>query len=287
MSVGFRRYLLYLWGTVLVVLGLVTVRLPTYQEFSHLADVLVVGLMFGTMFAQTSLAAGWTALGPLPLIWRLPLSLVWVLILCKAWAMHNAAQSNGSQGAAGIIGIFLMLQWLVLQPPLWVVSMGCGVRLRHHGDRDRSMAGQFSIRHLLGLMAITGCALMIARSLSAELSASFERVGEWSVYRSQCLAAAIMCFPLLLAAMLPGRHALWTIVALIPFGSATAWEPYFLEVVGHHWLTEDHLIAINLVMAVWIIVFALAVRLCGYGLTTSNQIAGDSQIVHQGRDRNG
>src|SRR5688572_15227013 len=71
-------------------------------------DYVLIGYLIGTLFGQATLASAWMALGPLPLLWRLPLSLSWVAALAIAFIV-NVSNSRGPNLqialiAAGCIG---------------------------------------------------------------------------------------------------------------------------------------------------------------------------------------
>lgn len=50
-------------------------------------DHLIIGATIGTILGQTTLASAWTAVGPGPLLWRLPLALAWCAVLIVALAV--------------------------------------------------------------------------------------------------------------------------------------------------------------------------------------------------------
>jgi hypothetical protein len=108
-------------------------------------EYVVIGYLIGTLFGQATLAAAWTALGPGPLLWRLPLSLAWIGALSVGF-MVNIAQHGGPDGfIALVIAICLLAQWAIVQVPLWGLAIGYGLRLRHVSDppetaRDRQLA---------------------------------------------------------------------------------------------------------------------------------------------------
>src|SRR5688572_17571982 len=58
------------------------------------SEYVAIGVLLGTIYAHTTLAASWTALGPFSLVARLPLSLAWlaamVVGLAVNFAMHRA-----------------------------------------------------------------------------------------------------------------------------------------------------------------------------------------------------
>jgi len=57
-----------------------------------------LGYILGTMIGQTTLAAAWTALGPLPLRWRLPLAAGWLVALVIAFGANIARHAPNESG---------------------------------------------------------------------------------------------------------------------------------------------------------------------------------------------
>src|SRR5262245_42364286 len=92
-------------------------------------DHILIGFIFGTMFGQATLASAWTAIGPLPLLWRLPLSLGWIASLVIAFLLNVAFHSPPSVEIALIMSICTVGQWLVVQIPFWGLAVGYGLRL--------------------------------------------------------------------------------------------------------------------------------------------------------------
>jgi hypothetical protein len=252
-----------------------------YPEPPRLMDVLLIAAMYGAMFAQATLASAWTVLGPGPLIWRLPLSLLWVAFLAGGWEFNLTRQvSAGTQGVGGIMGTCLLGQWLLIQLLLWPAVLG-GLRLQLCGEargKSERRTGQFSLLHLLGLMVIAGIGITVGRLLLPAFTAGFQRVGEWPIYRALALAAIVMNLPLLVAALLPRWSIPASLLALIPIGLATFWEPHFLNLVGENIPQYRHMTALNMASAVWVLAFAAAVRLSGYSLGRGAPRAASAQL---------
>jgi hypothetical protein len=246
----------------------------------QLADVLVIGALYGAMFGQTTVAGAWAVFGPGPLIWRLPLSLLWIALLAGGWEFNVSWKPGlGTEGVGGVMGTCLLVQWLVLQVLLWPAALG-GVRLTYRGDagqKPERRAGQFSLLHLLGLMVIAGIGITIGRLLQPVFVAGYHRVGEWPIYRALSLGAIVMNLPLLIASLLPRWSIPATLLALVPIGLATFWEPYFLNLVGESILSNRLLLSTNGLTALWVLAFAAAVRLSGYRLGRAASSAAPAQ----------
>ena len=70
-----------LWAMVIVGVGLVLLGVIKPEPNPKPLEYLTIGYFVGTLFGHATLAATWTAFGPLPLVWRLPLSIGWVAAL--------------------------------------------------------------------------------------------------------------------------------------------------------------------------------------------------------------
>lgn len=233
---------------------------------------LIFGYVLGTMFAQPTLAAAWTALGPGPLLWRLPLSLGWVASLAIALAVNIAGHGQSQDVVAVlVIGACLAAQWLVVQLPLWGLAVACRLRLRHAGDppetaRDR----QFGIRQVMILTGIVAVVLGACRLVVGETAVYFQD-SDWkgvAIFGFLAFAGIVMNLPLLVAALLPRHSWLAVAVVLILIALGTWYEVPLLSIVGGPgggpgiW----DLAWINAFQAAWILAVVGLVRLCGYGI---------------------
>ena len=232
----------------------------------------LVGYLIGTMFGQATLAAAWTALGPAPLLWRLPLSLGWIAALVLALLFNFQVSNHGPDlGVVLIIGSCLTGQWLLVQAPTWGLAVGYGVRLRHGSDPPESIRElQFGIRQLMILTAIVAVVLgvgrvAIARAISQMGEGDSERA---AVFAFLAVAGIVMTLPLLMAVLLPRWAWLATIVVLALIAIGT-WYELPLVMMTHSlpggpdiW----HLTFINAFQALWVVVIAGLLRLCGYGI---------------------
>ena len=250
-----------------LLLALVDPKGPT-----SVLNYLLVGYLIGTMFGQATLASAWTALGPLPLLWRLPLSLVWIAALSILFVVNITAHGRSPELQFGLIlAICLGGQWLLVQCPLWVLTGLYGIRLRHASDppetiRDR----QFGIRQVMILTAIVAIVLGVCRWAAAASAQAFSNTDWNEVIILAFLAAAgvAMTLPLLVAALLPRYWWLAVAVVLALIACGTWYEVPLMQVVGgrgggpHTW----HLVFINGVQAAWVLAVVGILRLCGYSI---------------------
>jgi hypothetical protein len=235
-------------------------------------EYVTLGHLIGSIFAQTSLAAAWVALGPWPLSWRLPLSLLWIFIPLVALAC-NLGFHGGPDEVLFTMGACVLVQWLLVQAPLWCLAVMFGLSIKHRGAF--ALAGQprdlqFGIRQLMILTAIVAVVLGVARLLAAWLRAQqLAWDGDTPIFIFLTVAAVAMTLPLMIAALLP-RHAIpATLAVLLVIALGTAGEyPLQRALTGGGGGGPDlwHFVWINAFQAFWVLVIAIAVRLCGYRL---------------------
>ena len=231
-----------------------------------------IGYMVGTLFAQPSLAAAWVALGPGPLLWRLPLSLCWTTALMIAYVLQASVHGHPSNPSEALmVAAALFGQWLIVQVPLWGLRVVYGIRLRHTSDPPESARDrQFGIRQVMILTFIVAVVLGVCRWVVAETAVHFQDMN-WSglaIITFLALAGIIMNFPLLVAALLP-RYWLPAIgVVLVLIALGTWYELPLLMAVGGPGMTASNwlLIAINGFQAAWVLGVVALVRMGGYSI---------------------
>ena len=220
-------------------------------------NAILIGFSLGTIFGQTTLAATWTAFGPLSLVRRLPLSLAWMGLLGIAIAINIGLQGRPSD-APFVIGACLLGQWLLLQLPLAGLSIGFGLRLRHadsvaHGFDPREL--QFGIRQLIIVTAVVGIVLGVGRAVVTQWSRLYTFSDrEAPIFIFLGAASVVLTFPLILAMLM--RHLTFRAVALVLvlIGLATAWEfPLLKSLHGGPRPGLTDFIAINVFMVALIL----------------------------------
>jgi hypothetical protein len=268
-----RHNLVFLRTGPLIAVNGLLVAVVDLDGHDSFPDAIFLGFLFGTLFAHTTLAAAWTAFGPGPLIWRLPCSLIWVALLAVALAINISLHRGPSIEAVVVIGLCLLVQWTLLQFPLWGLVIVFGLHLRH---MDEARSGfdprerQFGIRQLIIVTTIVGAALGLGRlvvtrfgqplSLSSRDAPIFFFLG---------VAAVALTLPLILAVLMRRLTLLGTLLVLVLIGVMTAWELPLLRALhsGPGPQTEDF-IAINAFTALIVLMVLAAVRMSGYSLTT-------------------
>lgn len=251
-------------------LALMTIG-PAAESFRFIA----VGLIFGTLFGQSTLAAAWSALGPLPLIWRLPLSLLWIAALVSAFFVNVVRHSAAAEFII-VLAASLLGQWLIVQTILWGLAVAYGWRLHfqaaadYRGSAPQPRDRQFGIRQLMIVTAIIGVLLGTGRIILTNLPPDMDFArGEAPVVIFLGVSAILITLPLLVAAFLPKWAVGSCAVLLVIIGAATVWQFPLLALVDPA-VPKDVaylLFAINFSAAAWILAFVAAARLCGYGTT--------------------
>lgn len=264
-----RRYRVFVWAAPLVVLGWLLIAFLDPDPPGRLGEYIGLGYFFGSMFGQTTMASAWTAFGPAPLVWRLPLSFLWVVMLAVAIGI-NVGLNGGPRDAIVVVGGCLIGQWFLVQLPLWGLAMGYGLRLRHRDDvsvtsdpRDR----QFGIRQLLVITAIVAVVFGIGRLIVPNLH--FGSYDEPAIVAFLAVAAIVITLPTLLASLLPRLALPASLLTLVLIGLATAWElPMFRSTgVGRMGGPDAmHFVWINAFTTIWVLALVLVARWNGYTL---------------------
>jgi hypothetical protein len=254
----------------LIALGWLLIAFLDPDPPGRLGEYIGLGFFFGTMFGLTTMAAAWTAFGPGPLVWRLPLSFLGVVMLAVAIGF-NVGMNGGPRDAPLVVGGCLLGQWLVVQLPLWGLAMGYGLRLRHRDDfslvsdpRER----QFGIRQLMIITTIVAVVFGVGRLIVPNLK--FASNGEPAIFAFLAVAAIVITLPTVLASLLPRLALPATFLTLVLIVLATAWElPMFRSTgVGRRGGPDAmHFVWINAFTTVWLMALVLVVRFNGYALS--------------------
>ena len=265
------RYRVLLWVGPLVGLALLLMASVRPEPQPDPWEYVTIGLVYGTLFGQATLAAAWTALGPLPLVWRLPLSLVWLVALIVALAVNVSLYHAGSDDAVVLFGLIVSGQWLLAQAPLWCLAMGYALRLRYIDDgAAQPSQRQFGIRQLMLVTAVIAVVLGIGRAaITAAVQLQEFRWGPLLIISFLAVAGVVMMLPLLLAALLPRLAVPASLLVLVCIGLGTAGEVPLVNMVnsasGSN-VEPWHLVTLNMFQAAWVLLTAGAVRCSGYGL---------------------
>jgi hypothetical protein len=229
-------------------------------------DHLIIGATIGTIFGQTTLASAWTALGPGPLRWRLPLALAWCCILIVALAI---GMQRPPDDVVAMLATCAAGQWIAVQAPLWWLAIGYGLRLRYHTEPGEGIRPlRFGIRQLMLLTAVVALILGVGRALAAILADHLENSGDAAIFAFLAYAGVLMMLPLLLAALLP-RYAVWGVLTMLALIAGATWaELPLLEQITSGRGGPDfwHFVWINFFQSAWIVFCIALLRSFGYGV---------------------
>ena len=267
-SVVPRRYRVFAWELPVVLLNWLLIAFIQLGPANNLPETIARQALAGTLFGLTTVAAAWTAFGPLSFRWRLPFSLLWVLAQVPAIAI-NGSLYGAPRGDFLVVGMMLLSQWLILQLPLWGVAIGFGAHLVH-ADESGLHPGQrqFGIRQLMIVTAIVSVLFGVGRVLVPYMFGQIEYLqGIGPVLAFLVFAAVILTLPLAVAALLRRNMFAGIAIALAVFGLATACEIPLMRIVGaRHAPGVASIIGFNIgTLAVMLVLLAIA-RLNGYSL---------------------
>jgi hypothetical protein len=237
----------------------------------------LIALSLGTMFGQATLAATITALGPGPLVRRLPVCLAWLFCLAFALAINSLLYS---QENPAIIMVATLGQWLLAQVPLWILAWRRGLGIRLGGEHTARLPAQlqFGIRQLMILTAIVAVLLGAGRALAPAIKSILDG-GMWEeapVFAFVVATNVVLTLPLALGILLPQRALLACGLGLLFVGLATWCELSLLwvfipgtgapdaDVVAMFW-------TMNYLQAAWVLVPLGVLRLGGYRLVAGTE----------------
>jgi hypothetical protein len=264
-----------LWATVVVGAGLLLLAVVRPEPNPKPLEYLTIGYFVGTLFGHATLAATWTAFGPLPLVWRLPLSIGWVAALTIAFAINLGMNSAGSGGYFMVVlGGCLLGQWAIAQLPMWFLAFAYGLRLRHASERSYGLdpsERQFGIRQLMIVTAIVAVVLGIGRMIIMGLLADGVRSGgQPLILVFLAVAGVIMTLPLVLSALLPRFAIPASLLVLFLIAVGTLAELPLLQMAlpqaGGGGPDAGHFYGINAIQAAWVLLVIGVLRLRGYGI---------------------
>lgn len=269
-----RRNTVFLWAGPVVALNLLLIAVLDPDPGRGIIETIGLGFFFGTLFGHTTLSAAWTAFGPLPLVWRLPLSLSWIALLAGAIGI-NVAVNGGPHEAFVVVGACLFGQWLLLQFPLWGLAIGYGLQLRHADDSEPHLdprQRQFGIRQLIIITAIVGVVLGIGRVVVGQLGDHFNLDREAPIFIFLGVAAVVVTLPLLLAALMKRWTVPGVLLVLALIGLTSAFEVQLLRTIasGSGPQTRDF-ISINAFSAGVMLIVLTIVRRSGYSLDAGSR----------------
>ena len=267
-----RRYRVFLWALPALFVSWLTLTFVDPDPGGQVTETIGLGYFFGSLFAHTTLAAAWAAFGPGSLLFRIPLSLGWIGALAVGIAI-NIALNGGPNGAALVLGMCFLGQWLLLQIPFWGLILGFRLRLQHADDvqlADDRRRYQFGIRQLVLVTTITGVMLGIVRLVLILIPQDFPGFGgDIPIFVFLSVAAVLVTFPLILAALLRRLAVRGVLIALGLIAIATILESFAHQGLGGRGPGLIDFIAINGFNSAFILIVTAIVRFNGYSLSRS------------------
>jgi hypothetical protein len=240
-----------------------------------------IGLLIGTMFGQTSLAAGWCALGPFALVRRLPLAAVWLAALTVALGINLV--TDRSQPPDGlrillVVGGAMCAQWLLVQLPIWwlVARYGLRIRLPDETRPPGQRSQQFGISQLLILTTIVAAVLGVGRFFLGGLTTDVVNTMDNGVtlFGFLAIASALISFPLMAAALLRQKTVVAVIAAVALVALATVLEVHLFELIvpgSFDPQNREVLSFMNVTQCAWILATLLLLRAGGYRLESRDE----------------
>lgn len=277
------RHRVFYWnGALAVTCCLVTLVLATYTP--RYGDSPIVFLMYGSLFGQTAIAAGWTAFGPGQFIIRWPLAMLWVTILIVIATMPVVVQ--GEYGVALLYGFWFGGQYLLSVIVLGGLALGCRLRLRYQRDTKTEFMreGQFGIRQLIFFTAIIAVILGIGRIL-VPMGLPDLMGGPWTILLFMIVAEGVLTLPLISVIFLRRWTVVATVGCLLFTAAATPFElALFKWVAGPAVdLTSVEFGLTNLIGALVILLFGITTRQSGYHFGRPESLASQVASPADGR----
>jgi hypothetical protein len=221
-------------------------------------------MWMGVIFSQVSLVAFWNALGTGRLFLRtigaiLAVSILWAFTFLLVMQTYMGKTTDSIW-----MGVTMLIQWVVVQLPLWWLRLSSGWRVRLPtetiGSSERGNV-QFGIKHLLFWTTIVGVFLGLGRFLlSGEGFHSHDAIAYGLLLVFDCLFA----WPTLLAGIATRRPVVGTAISLLFTIVITAAETYiFSKLLGG----DDGVFwGLNSAQFIWMAGSTLVLRYIGFQL---------------------
>jgi hypothetical protein len=221
------------------------------------------GLLFGTLLQHVLLAAMWFAFGPGPLGTRFGWSLIWVAVMGGSLGAALVVMKMPNQIMPFVFALYAL--WLIGQIPGWLVvrSLRLQIALPTTETEGAGIRSQFGLRHLLVFMLLICVLLGLGRAM---LSSGLNILSRDLQHMALMLVGHVLVqFPLAMGALLHRWTVVGILAGLLLVAALTMGEIQILRQVSHG-LNVTSIYWTNGTAAAWTLVFALAVRNCGYRL---------------------
>jgi len=264
-------------GLAFLALAGFTVTAVTYKTWvwgdwgSSAPPGLLIACYIGSMFAGATIAATWTAWGPYPFLYRLPLALVWIAALVSPPRFWSDSEYMANQLVV-LYGSVLLTLWVAVQIPLWIMWFAGGLGLRTTGvsaPESRIPKFQYSIRQIMAFTAIVAVVVAVAQCLVSFANFNWsQNIISFVLFGCTSFASAVVSLPLLVA-IVSRRRAIIALMAWVVIAVVVTWaETKFLDAF-HPWFLYDFLLisfGINAFASAWVALYGLLMRKLGYRL---------------------
>lgn len=251
-----------LWAVPLIVvgcLGVVFAR-PNYGPPGY-------GCFYGTVLSHAFLASFWAVFGPGNMLARGYFSCAWVAAMFLSFRFNMPATS-----LSAIFALFMAAQCFVTFVLLIILRVVSGARLKHRMTaalEPEKCQRQFGLGPMILLITLIGVSLGVGRLiLSYVLDKGLVQAifPWWFLFASAALAISL---PFILAALLPRMAIVSLFVGLLFAGIVTLVELNSNVLANSPGSQRAVVVAINVVVIAWTLLFSLALRLSGYTLRLS------------------
>lgn len=249
---------------------------------------IIAGLLLGTIYGQATLAAVWTAIGPFRFRYRLLLALV---CLGGMFAALGILASHSPIAGTLMIGVSMVVQWVLVQVPLWCLVWWNGLRIQHvqAAAPTRSVpSGQFGIRQLMVFTAVIAVLLGVGRMLVVAVDWSSALPGvvvhEAPIFGFIVLVNTLYTLPLALAVLMRRWNLLAWFIGAAMVAAATQVEVAVIErmIQGRPNAELPILLwTMNLCQSAWVVALLAILRVTGFRLATTSQ-SGESPFASTG-----
>lgn len=220
------------------------------------------------LLVQTTIASAWVALGPLPFLWRLPLSIGWVVCLSAAVATNMARVTTTPWEKAFLLfGMLAGGHWMFAQVPFWLLASRYSLALDHFTRHAvTACKSQFGIRQVLILTTIVATVLALGRAAVLLLDIAPDDRAVFPVQIGCFVIAHVtLLFPLILSPLLP-RHAIVCTLLTCTMIYFFSWAQGLIFARFGMGISFSELLVSNYWQGSWAIAISGTLRIFGYVL---------------------
>ena len=236
----------------------------------------MTSFVLGVVSAQITLLAVWTAWSPASVFVRVTsgLTLAALVSLCFYFAIDHGP----SEESAAISGA-LMLQWIAVQAPLWLIRIVFGWHVGCWDEIDRSEANetQFGIRQLLVWTMLVAVALGITRIvLPDDVISELETDPRMYVAIISLLAVfnSLLALPIIWACFVKRQMLVWLVAAIGCCIVMSVAEIFAFRTAISESVDTEIFWYLNAVQFIGAYFTLIVVRLCGFRLVRRHCGAG-------------